>query len=136
MRGSRYQVAALLALSACGDDGDVTPVATSAPPTTAAPTTATPSATATITGLDGNFSISVKLVLADAAIAEESYATDHGTYTEDVDKLYAEGLDKEPGIAVEVVSASKSAYCLKATGKGVTLYFSSTVAKVSETPCS
>lgn len=133
MRGRKAATAlALLALTACGSDEgpDVEP--STAPPTTAAPTT--PAATPTST-VPPSAAI-VRLTLADAAIAEESYHVDAGTYTTDVAKLEENGYDAEPGVELTVVSANRERYCLKSAGGGHTYYYSSDRGQPSETPCS
>lgn len=133
MRGRRAATAvALLALTACGSDEEPGAAPTTAPPTTAAP--ATPSEPPTSAGPPS--AVIVRLTLADAAIAEESYHADAGTYTTDVAKLAENGFDAEPGVELTVVSANRQRYCLKSAGGGHTYYYSSDAGQPSETPCS
>lgn len=122
MRGRSY-VVALLFLAACGNDDGGTPQATQAP-TTAAASTAAPSES------------DVASTLKEAAIAAEEYSVDKETYPANLAELTATGFQPIPGVTVAVVSASKTAYCLSAAGGGVTLYYSSTVGKVSPQRCS
>jgi len=127
MRGSRYALAALLAtaLAGCGD-GAAEPAATVAP-STVAPTTAAPS---------GPTRDDVVASLRSAAIAAEAYYTDESVYPPDAARLREAGFEPEPGVTVTIHSPSKTYYCLKGTGGGVTLYFASPVGTVSEKPCS
>ena len=124
MRGSRYVLAALLALTACGNDDTSDPTVSAAPRSQAA-TTPAPSQRA------------VEHTLREAAIAAETYYSDTGTYAGLTPaKLAEQGLAPDPGVTVAVVSSTKTAYCLSATGGGTTLYYSTTVGNVSRTACS
>ena len=131
MRGRSTLIAlALAALAACGGDGDpeaaptTTPPATSPATTSPPPTSGVPSAAV------------VRLTLMEAAIAQEAYSVDAGTYTTDVATLAENGFDGEPGVEVTVVSANREKYCMKAVGGGTTVYYSSESGQPSETPCS
>ncbi len=73
--------------------------------------------------------------LKDAAVAEEAYFSDNATYTTDLSKLLDEGMVPRAGVTVRVVSASRSAYCLAASGGAITLYYSTATGQISETPC-
>lgn len=53
-------------------------------------------------------------VLRNAATAEESYWTDHQTYTTSVEALRGEGLEVPEAIALHVARADASLYCIEA----------------------
>lgn len=114
----RTALLALLALTACGDDGD--PAGGQPTPSTQAPTA----------GAAADAGATIK----DMATAQESYAVEHQRYAKSVADLEAQGF--EPGAAqATVVSADATRYCLKVTGGGLTLYYDSAVGAPGPTPC-
>jgi hypothetical protein len=113
----------VLALAACGHGGG--PAA--APSTT--PPTPPPVSPTHVTEAD------VGQALRDAATAEESYYSDHGTYTMSAAALAEQGLTTKAPIRVNVLSASKAGYCLQGSGNGITLYYSTAGGQISATRC-
>jgi hypothetical protein len=67
----------------------------------------------------------LRSTLRNAAVAEESYLTENGTYTNDVTALRNEGLSFDGGIVAVLVATDKR-YCIAATStRGRTLYYDS-----------
>ncbi|MDT4922671.1 MAG: hypothetical protein QOG01_384 [Pseudonocardiales bacterium] len=67
----------------------------------------------------------LRSTLRNAAVAEESYLTENGTYTNDVAALRNEGLSFDGGIVAVLVATDKR-YCIAATStRGRTLYYDS-----------
>jgi len=56
--------------------------------------------------------VEVRAALTSAAIAEQTYAVNHGTYIADQQTLLSSGFVPAPGIDVHVVSATAGAFCL------------------------
>ena len=56
--------------------------------------------------------VEVRAALTSAAIAEQTYAVNHGTYIADQQTLLSSGFVPAPGIDVHVVSATADAFCL------------------------
>ncbi len=104
----------LAAAVGCGsaDDGEGV---RNAPESTTPPPTTGPALTAQ----------DVASVLKNAATAEEAYATEAMRYTTKVSDLEAQGLVVQPGVTVKVATATKTAYCLEASGAGIVLSYDS-----------
>ena len=76
--------------------------------------------------------------LKNAATAQESFGTaNNGAYTSSVPALQSEGFNNVSGVTLSVVSATASAYCLKAVHAQPVpaLFYSSTTGKPSPTAC-
>jgi len=76
--------------------------------------------------------------LKNAATSQESFGTaNNGAYTSSVLALQSEGFNNVSGVTLSVVSATASAYCLKADHAQPVpdLYYSSTTGKPSPTAC-
>jgi cytoskeletal protein RodZ len=75
--------------------------------------------------------------LQQASQAEETYLADHSTYATSVTDL--SGFTPSPGTKITVVSATATAYCLRAddvsTLPAPSMYVSSAVSGASTTPC-
>ena len=75
-------------------------------------------------------------IVKNAAVAEESYLTSNGTYTDSVEDLEAEGLDVPEGITVEVEADEGTAYCIQASDdSGSVFHYDSTEGEPAQGPC-
>jgi hypothetical protein len=76
----------------------------------------------------------VASTLRNAAVAEESFFTENGTYTDSVPALVREGLDPA-GVQITVLSASETGYCLFASDGRQTLWFTNEGFSPLTRPC-
>ncbi|MFN2538473.1 MAG: DUF4190 domain-containing protein [Mycobacteriales bacterium] len=77
----------------------------------------------------------VRANLRSAAIAEEAYATSHGTYTGDLAALRATGFAETDGVEVAVLDVGARSYCLGGRKLGRTYYYDSTTGGLTTTAC-
>ena len=76
--------------------------------------------------------------LRNAAVAQESYFTDHAAYTNNgAGELAAAGYNKSANITLSVISATSSHYCMSAvhTSGGSTWYMSNDTGEPTTTVC-
>lgn len=75
--------------------------------------------------------------LRNGAVAQESYYTDHSSYTTLESDLVTEGFNESTNVNFTVVSADVDDYCLSAvhTSGGSTFYFDDDVGEPSTTAC-
>lgn len=76
--------------------------------------------------------------LKNAATAQESFLTTSTAYTTDTAQLGSEGFKSAPDVRVSVVSASGTAYCMRATHISlttVTYYYSSAEGRPTTATC-
>lgn len=76
----------------------------------------------------------VTTTLRNAAVAEESFYTENGTYTDSLPALVREGLDPR-GVTVTILSASETGYCMAASDGRQTRWLSNNGFSPSLAPC-
>ena len=76
--------------------------------------------------------------LKNAAVAEESYYTDHSSYTDSIADLEAQGLKVPAFVVLEIRSTSPNTYCIEALHEQLsnrTWHIDSQVGRMREGPC-
>ena len=76
-----------------------------------------------------------KANLRNLAVAEETFMTDNGTYTGDLNALRASGFAESDGVQVAVLAVDARQYCLGAHKLTRTYYYDSVTGQVSTTSC-
>ena len=75
--------------------------------------------------------------LRSAATAEETYLTDHGTYTTSVKDLESEGHAPVDGVTLTILNVTADGYCMKATmvAGNTSAYYDGYGNGVTDEPC-
>ncbi len=75
--------------------------------------------------------------LRSAATAEETYLTDHGTYTASLKDLESEGHSPADGVTLTIMNVTANGYCLKATtvAGNTSAYYDAYGNGVTDEPC-
>lgn len=79
--------------------------------------------------------IDVKNELRSAAVAEETYLLENGSYVDVASLSAGTGYTPGKGVAVTLVGATETSFCLAGTKQSVTLFYDSATGTMLDAPC-
>jgi Tfp pilus assembly protein PilE len=78
----------------------------------------------------------VQSELRNAAVAQETYWVEYGTYASDVTSLQSAGYTPSSSVSITTASMGPSSYCLQGSAaNSATYHYDSTTSSLSEGPC-